>query len=284
MSYNYSKLERNKVYADPEETVARYKVACTNHDEYGYKNAGYLILYLTKDKFIIRSLYDPDIFSLKGYAEVYFEIPFTSIIKITCCGEEFSQIISLSDFPQSNCKKNNISIEFANGQNIVQKLYFSINCYISLSKNAKECQELIQLFNKTVFNTNNGNLKSQEVPLFADKLYVRSPTLNINGKFIFKAYNKKIVFNPYSDNFEVLSIPIDNIISFTLEQNFEGMGTALSQNYYLKLVYKDNFNQQITSFIQFYLLNLNNAYPKKYIDFLTKLVDIGIIEAETGWR
>lgn len=280
MSYNYSKLERNKVYADPEGTVARYQVACTNHDEYGYKNAGYLILYLTKDKFIIRTPYDPNIFSLKGCAHVYFEIPFASIVKITCCGEDFSQIISLSDFPQSNSSKNHISIEFTKDENIVQKLDFSINCYISLSKNAKECQELIELFNKTICNINNENLKSQDRPLFIDKLYLHCPTLNIDGRFLFKAFHNHFEFKPENNKFETITIPLQNIILLTHEQNLKGRGRRLKQDNYLKLLYTDGLNERITLFIKFDIIN--NSYPKKYIDFLAIMEDLELIPNNTG--
>ena len=277
MSYNYSKSESKRVYADPEGTVSRYQVICTNNEEYSYKNNGFLILYLTNDKFIIRSPYDPAVFSVKGYGQVYLEIPFSSITKITCCGEEFSQIINLYDFPQSSARKNDISIEFRTGSDTVRTLEVSINCYISLSKNVKECQELIDLFNKTVYNSNNCDLKLQKRPLFTDKLYLHSPTLAINGRFLFKAYNDSIVFKSEFDNQEEIFIPVANIISFTHEKDFVGEGTALSQISYLKLVYKDGFNKQITIFIKFYLLHLNNSFPKRYIEFLTRLTEMGLI-------
>ncbi len=58
MSYNYSKFERNKVYADPATTISRYQVMCKNNEKYAYENVGYLILYLTQNGFIIRSPYN----------------------------------------------------------------------------------------------------------------------------------------------------------------------------------------------------------------------------------
>ena len=82
MSYNYSKLERNKVYPDPTGTISKYRVICTNVEEYNFKNNGYLILYLMRDRFIIRSLYDPDVFSVRAYGRVCLEIPFSSITRI----------------------------------------------------------------------------------------------------------------------------------------------------------------------------------------------------------
>lgn len=280
MSYNYSKLECKRVYTDPEGTVSRYQVICTNNEEYSFKNNGFLMLYLTKDKFILRSPYDPAVFSVKGYGQVYLEIPFSSIVKITCCGEEFSQIISLSDYSQSNSKKNDISIEFKKDENTVQKLDFSINCYISLSKNAKECQELIDLFNKTVCNANNCDLKFQERPLFTDKLYLHCPTLNIDGRFLFKAFNNSLEFQPENSDFEKIVIPIQNIILFTHEQNLKGRGHRLKQDNFLKLVYSGGFQERVTVFIKFDIIN--NSYPKKYIDFLTRLEDIGLIKDNTN--
>lgn len=274
MSYNYSKFERNKVYDDPATTISRYQVMCKNKEEYAYENVGYLILYLTQNGFIIRSPYDPNVFNIKGYSQVYLEIPFSSIVNITCCGEEFSQIISLNDLPQSKIQKNKISIEFKKDENTVQKLDFSINCYLSISKNAKECQELIDMFNKTAYNETSGHFKLQERPLFTDKMYLHCPILNIDGRFLIKAFYNRFEFKPESSAFEKIIIPIENIISLTHEQTLKGSGRRLKQDNFLKLIYKDGFNEQITIFMKFDIFN--NSYPKKYIDFMTKLTDLGI--------
>lgn len=75
MSYIYSKADSKRVYVDPEGTISKYQVRCTNQEEFNFKNNGYLMLYLTQNKFILRSFYNPDIFCIKGYGNVYLEIP-----------------------------------------------------------------------------------------------------------------------------------------------------------------------------------------------------------------
>ena len=95
---------------------------------------------------------------------------------------------------------------------------------------------------------------------------------------LLQIHKDRFVFKSQFKDIKNISIPLNSIIPFTHEQSFEGSGISLSQSSYLKLVYKDNSSQQITLFIEFYLTNLSNAYPQKYIYFLTKLVDMGLID------
>ena len=276
MSYIYSKADSKRVYADPEGTISKYQVRCTNKEEYSYKSNGFLMLYLTQDKFIIRSFYDSDIFRIKGYNNVYMEIPFASIIKISCCGEDFSQIISLSDYLQSNARKSEFSIEFTKNDGTTQNLDFTINCYISLTKNVKECQELIDLYNKITLSELDIQKRVQDMSLLSVKTYLHCPTLNIDGIFLFRAFNDRFEFVTKYDNLKKIVIKLTDIVSFTHEQTLKGMGSRLKQDNFLKLIYKDSLHNQITLFIKFNLIN--NSYPQDYIDFMTKITDLGLIK------
>ncbi len=114
--------------------------------------------------------------------------------------------------------------------------------------------------------------------LMLEPTVLNCPSLNINGMLLLQIHKDRFVFKSQFKDIKNISIPLNSIIPFTHEQSFEGSGISLSQSSYLKLVYKDNSSQQITLFIEFYLTNLSNAYPQKYIYFLTKLVDMGLID------
>ncbi|MBQ6718263.1 MAG: hypothetical protein IJN22_05135 [Clostridia bacterium] len=276
MSYIYSKADSKRVYVDPEGTISKYQVRCTNQEEFNFKNNGYLMLYLTQNKFILRSFYNPDIFCIKGYGNVYLEIPFKSIIRISCCGEDFSRIISLSDYLQSNARKSEFSIEFTKNDGTTQNLDFTINCYISLTKNVRECQELIDLYNKITLSELDIQKRVQDMSLLSAKTYLHCPILNIDGIFLFRAFNDRFEFVTGHDNLKKIVIQLTDIVSFTHEQTLKGMGSGLKQDNFLKLIYKDSLYNQITLFIKFNLIN--NSYPKDYIDFMTKITDLGLIK------
>lgn len=276
MSYIYSKADSKRVYVDPEGTISKYQVRCTNQEEFNFKNNGYLMLYLTQNKFILRSFYNPDIFCIKGYGNVYLEIPFKSIIRISCCGEDFSRIISLSDYLQSNARKSEFSIEFTKNDGTIQNLDFTINCYISLTKNVRECQELIDLYNKITLSELDIQKRVQDMSLLSAKIYLHCPILNIDDIFLFRAFNNRFEFVTRHDNLKKIVIQLTDIVSFTHEHTLKGTGSRLKQDNFLKLIYKDSLYNQITLFIKFNLIN--NSYPKDYIDFMTKITDLGLIK------
>ncbi|MBQ8648504.1 MAG: hypothetical protein IJ470_00355, partial [Clostridia bacterium] len=106
--------------------------------------------------------------------------------------------------------------------------------------------------------------------------YLHCPTLNIDGIFLFRAFNDRFEFVTKYDNLKKIVIKLTDIVSFTHEQTLKGMGSRLKQDNFLKLIYKDSLHNQITLFIKFNLIN--NSYPQDYIDFMTKITDLGLIK------